>query len=100
MGFKFTNLVGYILPKEKAQRLYEDHKDKEFFNDLVEFMISGRCLICQMIINMEADVSIARHITESIRDEYAMSVRVNMIHCSDSIVSGERECSIFFGNKE
>ena len=40
-GYKIIGIKFMILPLEKANDHYSEHKDKPFFNDLVEFMTSG-----------------------------------------------------------
>lgn len=92
------------LDEETVKAHYDQHKNKSFFNDLVNFMISGP--VVTMIMEGENIVKRAREIignknpmladSKTIRARFAASVDENVIHGSDSIESAEREISIFF----
>lgn len=96
LGFKFNNLYALKFRRKDAEELYIEHKEKDFFNDLVTFMTTEYCVLCELLINSASDVALARSVVSSIRDEYSLSVRQNILHCSDSIEAGKRECDLFF----
>ena len=85
---------------------YAEHKDKDFFTDLVEWMRSGPCMFLVIegnnIINWSrqqigaTDPSSANPGT--IRADYAESKRHNLVHASDSKESAHREINIWFGD--
>ncbi len=100
---KFTKLS-----KEKAEGFYIEHKDRPFFGELVNFMISGPVML--MVLEGENAVLKNREIMGAtnpanaadgtIRKLYAKSVGENSVHGSDSLASAEREVAYFFNKNE
>lgn len=92
------------IPVHTAEQHYAEHKDKPFFKDLVEFITSGP--VFAMVWQGENVVEITRQMIGStnpkdalpgtIRGDYGMAVRKNIIHGSDSAESAEREIHLFF----
>ena len=101
-GFTLENIKMITPTKELAQKHYEEHSSKGFFDDLVEFTISGP--VVAMAWN--GDVHIARKLVGetipwkadngTIRGDLACCMRENLVHCSDSIESSKREISLWF----
>ena len=94
--------------KNMAQKFYEIHKDRPFFNDLVDFMISGPA-IAQVLrgenaVKSNRDIMGATNPKEAekgtIRNEFAESIEANSVHGSDSIENAESEISFFFAEIE
>ena len=91
-----------------AQRFYEVHKDRPFYNDLVEFMISGPVII--QVLRGENAVLLNRTVMGStnpteadegtIRKEFAESIEANSVHGSDSSDNAMNEISFFFAEIE
>ena len=91
-----------------AQRFYEVHKDRPFYNDLVEFMISGPVII--QVLRGENAVLLNRTIMGAtnpaeadegtIRKEFAESIEANSVHGSDSSDNAINEISFFFAKIE
>jgi len=91
-----------------AQKFYEVHKDRPFYNDLVKFMISGPVII--QVLRGENAVFLNRTVmgatnpTEaaegSIRKEFAESIEANSVHGSDSLDNAKNEISFFFAEIE
>lgn len=104
-GFKIVNMKFEYLLKEKAEKFYEVHKDKNFFNELINFMISGPILS----IELEGDNAILllrKLIGEtkpeeremgSIRGDFAIGLTENLVHASDSKENYEFERKVIFG---
>ena len=96
------------LTKGMAKKFYEVHKDRPFFNDLVDFMTSGpvsvQVLEGQNAIVMNRDLMGATNPQEAaagtIRADFAQSIDANAVHGSDSAMSAEREISYFFTEAE
>ena len=92
------------LTKIQAETFYEVHKDKPFFNELVEFMISGE--ISVQVLESEDAVLYYRKVMGNtdpnvadegtIRKLYATSIEANAIHGSDSDENAEIEINFFF----
>jgi len=91
-----------------AQRFYEVHKDRPFYNDLVQFMISGPVII--QVLRGENAVLLNRTIMGAtnpaeadegtIRKEFAESIEANSVHGSDSSDNAINEISFFFAKIE
>lgn len=96
------------MSKEQAGRHYNEHKDKPFFSELVEFITSGP--LVAMAIEGENAVKVVRTmmgatnpidaLPGTIRGDFALNMSNNVIHGSDSVGSAERELAIFFTNNE
>jgi len=101
-GFILHNMKMVVPSNELAQSHYEEHKEKSFFEKLVNFTCSGA--VVPMI--WEGNVEVARNIVGAtvpweakkgtIRGDYACSMPANLIHCSDSAESASREISLWF----
>ncbi len=94
-----------ILPtRELLEEHYAEHKEKPFFESLVEYMSSGK--VCAMEIQGEGAIQIVRTLNGktnpleadagSIRGRFALSKSVNAVHSSDSPESAERELNLWF----
>ncbi len=94
------------LNRELAEKYYEEHKGKDFFEDLINFITSGRIVL--MVIEGENAISVVRKMigmtdpTEAdpgtIRGDFGTKLPENIIHASDSKKSAEREIKLFFGD--
>ena len=96
------------LTKGMAKKFYEVHKDRPFFNDLVNFMISGP-VIAQVLrgenaVKFNRDIMGATNPKEAeigtIRNEFAESIEANSVHGSDSIENAKSEIAFFFAEIE
>ena len=94
------------LSREQAEGFYAVHKERPFFNDLVEFMISGpvmvQCLEGENAITMNRQLMGATNPKEAeagtIRADFADSIDANAVHGSDAPETAEVEIAYFFGN--
>src|SRR5205814_9919737 len=103
-GLRIVALKAMELERELAERHYDEHRERPFFSDLVEF-ITGGPLVAMVLEGHEA-VTAARQVIGatnpleaapgSIRGDYALEVTFNMVHGSDSDESAEREMAIWF----
>ena len=96
------------MTKDMAQKFYEIHKDRPFFNDLVDFMISGP-VIAQVLrgenaVKLNRDIMGATNPKEAekgtIRYEFAESIEANSVHGSDSLENAKSEIAFFFAEIE
>ncbi len=107
-GFKIKAMKMVRLNKESAGGFYEVHKERPFFNDLVEFMTSGPCVpIALEKENAVADFRKLIGATDpaeaeegTIRKLFADSKAENAIHGSDSDENARLEILHFFSRKE
>jgi len=107
-GFKITALKMLHLTRSEAQRFYEVHVSRPFFDDLVEFMISGPIVVA--VLEKENAVEEYRKLIGStdpekaeegtIRKMYAESMQANAVHGSDSDENAEIESTFFFPSSE
>lgn len=107
-GFTIKALKMVKLRREKAEELYSVHRDKPFFNDLVEFVTRGP--VVAMILEGDSAIDVVRTIIGStdgrkaapgtIRGDFALSIQENVVHASDSQESFEREYKVFFSPEE
>ena len=96
------------LTRSMAEKFYEIHKDRPFFNDLVDFMISGPVVVQVMegdnAVKLNRDVMGATNPEDAeegtIRKEFAESIEANSVHGSDSLENAQNEISFFFANIE
>ncbi len=96
------------LSKEKAEGFYSIHKEKSFFNDLIEYMTSGP-VILQVLEGVNA-VDNYRKImgatnpenaeSGTIRKHYALNIQENSVHGSDSEENAKIEINYFFEDSE
>ena len=104
-GLRIAELRLRPRDEEIAHRHYEEHTEKPFFGELVEF-ITGGPLVAAVLEGHEA-VAAARQLIGatnpieaapgSIRGDYGLEVTFNLVHGSDSDESAEREIAIWFG---
>ncbi len=96
------------LTKSMAEKFYEIHKDRPFYNDLVDFMISGPVIVQVLegdnAVKLNRDVMGATNPDDAeegtIRKEFAESIEANSVHGSDSLENAQKEISFFFANIE
>ena len=96
------------LSKEKAEGFYSIHKDKPFFNNLVEFMTSGPVIV--QVLEGDNAIMKNREImgdtnpTEAnkgtIRKDFAKSIDENAVHGSDAPETAKIEIEYFFESNE
>ena len=92
------------LSQEKAAELYAVHKERPFFNDLVEYVTGGPVVV--MKLEGQSAVVTARNIigatnpveaaSGTIRGDFGLDISQNLIHGSDSPENAQKELSIFF----
>src|ERR687896_1338335 len=103
-GLRIVALKHMTVERELAERHYDEHREKPFFGDLVDF-ITGGPLVAMVLEGYEA-VKAARQVIGatnpieaapgSIRGDFSLEVGKNMVHGSDSNESAEREAKLFF----
>ncbi|QOI11346.1 nucleoside-diphosphate kinase [Blochmannia endosymbiont of Colobopsis nipponica] len=96
------------LTLKQAEYFYFEHKYKSFFNNLINFMISGPLLV--QVLEGEDIISRYRKIIGNtdpanaslgtLRADFADNIMRNIVHGSDSKDSAVREISYFFSDIE
>ena len=103
-GFKILGLRMIQMTKRHAEGFYAMHKERSFFDSLIEFMSSGPCIV--MVLEKDNAIDDLRKLMGAtdpvnadegtIRKEFASSVEANVIHGSDSPESASLEIPYFF----
>ena len=107
-GFRIVALKMTKLSEERAGEFYDVHKERSFFKELVDFMISGH--IIAAILEKENAVADFRKLIGAtdpqkaeegtIRRLFAKSIDANAIHGSDSDENAANEGNFFFAGTE
>ena len=103
-GLRLVGLRQLTIEEEFAAQHYEEHTDKPFFDELVDFITRGP-LVAAVFEGRDA-VAAARHLIGatnpleaapgSIRGDLGLEVQTNLVHGSDSPESAAREIALFF----
>lgn len=101
---KVSQIKMTVLTEEQAKAFYMVHQHKAFFNDLVQFMISGP--IVPIVLEGPHAIAKTRELIGTtdyrqalpgtIRKDFASSVTQNAVHASDSVSSAQTEIDFFF----
>lgn len=107
-GFKIIAMKMMKIPKELAERHYEEHKGKGFYEPLLSYITSGPVLC--MVIEGENAVAAVRAMMGktnpqdatpgTIRGDFSQVTGRNIVHGSDSSESAKREIKLFFNDYE
>lgn len=106
-GLKIVGAQMLHLSRERAEAFYAVHKARPFFNDLVEFMISGPVIV--QVLEGENAIAKNRELMGAtnpaqaepgtIRADYAKTVDENVVHGSDGPETAETEIAFFFSGE-
>ncbi|PIU22858.1 MAG: nucleoside-diphosphate kinase [Chloroflexi bacterium CG08_land_8_20_14_0_20_45_12] len=96
------------MDKSLAQRHYAIHKDKPFFTELVDFIISSPIIAIvfqgknavALIRQMMGETNPAKASPGTIRGDLGINITHNLIHGSDSPENASQEISLFFSGEE
>jgi len=96
------------LSRDQAGEFYAVHKERPFYNDLVEFMISGPVVV--QVLEGEGAIAKNREVMGAtnpadadpgtIRADFAETVDENAVHGSDAPETAAQEIAFFFGDNE
>jgi len=107
-GLSIVALKVVKLGLEEAERLYEVHRGKPFFRDLVDYVASGP-VVAAVFEGADAVRTVRKICGETdpskagvgtIRGDFGVSVTRNAIHAADSAESAEMEIALFFESHE
>lgn len=73
---------------------YQEHEGKDFYPGLMEFMRSGHI---GAFLGETHSIPALRSVVQRFRDSWHSRGAANLLHCSDSKISGLREKGIWFG---
>ena len=107
-NFKIIGAKLLRMSQEQAEGFYRIHKERPFFNDLIQFMTSGPCMV--LALEKENAVESWRKAIGStnpqeaeegtIRKDFASNVQENAVHGSDSNENAQKEIAFFFLDSE
>jgi len=107
-GFKIIASKIKKLTTEEAQGFYMIHKNKTFYNELIQFMSSGQCMV--LVLEKDNAVENWRNIIGNtnpkqasegtIRKLYGTDISKNAVHGSDSNENAKKEIAFFFSEYE
>ena len=103
-GFKILKEKKIQIEKSEAEKFYNVHETKPFYNDLCTYLSSGPILV--MVLQKENAVKGNRELMGAtnpkdaeegtIRKKYGVSIDKNSVHGSDSIDNAKIEIDFFF----
>ena len=92
------------MTKAQAQQFYAVHSERPFYDELVEFMMSGPVVV--QVLEGENAIAKYREVMGAtnpseakegtIRKEFAVSIEANSVHGSDSLENAKIEIDFFF----
>ena len=107
-GFKLAAAKFMKVSKPLAEKHYSVHKDKPFYNGLIEYLSSAPVMV--MVWEAEGVINTARKMIGktfcydaepgTIRGDLGCSQGYNLVHGSDSPESAEYEIPLFFSSEE
>ena len=103
-GFRIVALQMRRLSPPEAEGFYHVHRERPFFNSLVDFMASGPCV--PMVLEAENAIARLREImgatdpakaaAGTLRKDFAASIEANAVHGSDAAETARFEIGYFF----
>ncbi len=107
-GLRIVAQKRLLLTRAQAEKFYEIHRERPFFKDLVDFMISGP--VVAQVLEGENAVAKNREVMGAtnpanaapgtIRKDFAESIEANSVHGSDSPENAATEVAFFFSGIE
>ncbi len=107
-GLRIAATKKVQLSRADAEAFYAVHKERPFFGELVDFMISGPVVVT--VLEGENAVAKNRELmgatnpqeaeAGTIRADFADSIDANAVHGSDSLENAEIEIAFFFAKRE
>lgn len=107
-GFTIKNMIQRELIKEEALNLYYKHKSQPFFDELMEYMLSGECVILLICHETENPIDKWKNLIgptnpeeakkqnpQCLRAVYGKSAVKNELHGSHSMIEANKERDIF-----
>jgi nucleoside-diphosphate kinase len=104
-GFNIVDLKMRRFDKASAEDFYGVHRERDFFNDLVEYITSGPVVamriegdgVIEAIRAFIGPTDPANASPGTVRRMYGASLQYNAVHASDSAESSKKELAIVFG---
>lgn len=107
-GLRLVGMKMLRMDEQRARRMYSVHEGQHFYEPLMAFIMSSP--VVAMVLRGPQAVSVARSLigttdgreaaAGTIRGDWGLSPRHNLVHGSDSAESAEKEVPIFFEPEE
>jgi nucleoside-diphosphate kinase len=104
-GLRIEEMRLMRIDRDLAERHYDEHREKPFFTELVDFITSAEVVVAR--VAGEQAIAVVRTLMGptdpaaappgSIRGDYGIVITENLVHGSDSPESAKRELDLFFG---
>ena len=108
VGLKVIACKMLLLTRGQAEGFYAVHRERAFFRELVEYMVSGPVVI--QVLEGEGAIQRSREVMGAtnpqdadpgtIRADFAESVQANAVHGSDGSETAQNEIAFFFSDDE
>ena len=103
-GLRIAEMRTMRIDAGLAEEHYDEHRDKPFFQELVEFITSGDVVVAR--VAGEEAIAVLRALMGAtdpkeaapgtIRGDFGTAITQNLVHGSDSSFSADRELKLFF----
>ncbi|MHB1411882.1 MAG: nucleoside-diphosphate kinase [Thermoleophilia bacterium] len=107
-GFRIRAMKYLQVTRELAEQHYEEHREKDFFGELVSSITSGP--VAAFVLEGPEAIAVVRKMMGStnpmaaepgtIRGDFGLEIVANVVHGSDSPASAEREIKLYFSESE
>ncbi len=107
-GLKIVALKMIRIQRELAERHYAEHREKPFFEGLIDYITSGPVVV--MVVEGKNSILVVRQMvgktnpveagSGTIRGDFGLDIGRNIVHASDSLDSAIREIDLFFKQEE
>ncbi len=107
-GLRIRALKFLLVDREMAERHYDEHREKDFFGELVASITSGP--VVAFVLEGPEAIAVVRKMMGStnpmaaepgtIRGDYSLEILANVVHGSDGAASAEREIGLYFRPQE
>ena len=107
-GLKIVAMKILQVTREQAEKHYDVHKDKPFYEGLIKYITSGPAVA--MVVEGWDAVKHTRRLVGatdphdalpgSIRGDFGLDIRRNIVHAADSVENAKTEYSIYFDEEE
>ncbi len=107
-GLRIVAMKMMSLDEETAGEHYAEHKGKDFYEPLIDYITSGP--VVAMAVKGDSAISLVRKMVGAtdpqdanpgtIRGDYGIDIGRNIVHAADSPESADRELGIFFEDSD
>lgn len=107
-GLKLIGMKMMNVSIELAAKHYEEHKGKNFYQGLIDYITSGPVIAMawettgcvSAIRRLCGPTKVEEQMPGTIRGDFCVHMGMNIVHSSDSPKSGDREVSLWFNEDE